>query len=334
MGNVSLIATDPHPDGKPRLLLLRRLAPADRALLGERLEPHVHILEPAEWTEAALVALAASADAMLGAEVAPAILAAAPRLRLVQTPGAGLERLDLPALAARGIAVCNSHSHAAMVAEHGLTLLLALMRKVALHDRLMRNGTWWRPSGSPDDRLYQTDSLTGATIGLVGYGAINQSFARLVSGFGVELLIHTRRPRPEMISVPLDEMARQATAMVVAVPQTAETEGLIGEAVLAAAHPGLYLVNLGRAEVIPRAPLLTALGEKRIAGAALDLPYGGVDAWEGLADFTMLDNVVLSPHRAGTVRGQSPHMTDVAANLLHWAKTGGFRNRVDLEMGY
>ena len=329
-----MLATGPHPGGKPRLLLLRRLAATDRALLAERLEPCFHILEPAEWTETALTALAETADVMLGAEVAPAILAAAPRLKLLQTPGAGLDRLDRPALAARGIAVCNSHSHAAMVAEHGLSLLLTLMRKVALHDRLLRAGTWWRPKGSPDDRLYQSDSLTGSTIGLVGYGAINQSFARLVSGFGVQLLVHTRRPRPEMVSVSLDEMARRATAMVIAVPQTPQTEGLIGEAVLAAAQLGLYLVNLGRAEVIAQAPLLAALRERRIAGAALDLPYGGADIWEGLADFTTLDNVVLSPHRAGTLRGQSPHMADVVENLLHWAKTGGFRNRVDLEAGY
>lgn len=288
------------------------------------------IIESPAFDDATLSMLIADVDVALGAAISPPVLAAATRLKLLQTPGSGLDKLNLSALHSRGIMVCNSSSHAPYVGEHGLALLLALMRKVALHDRLLRQGIWYRPTGKPEDAFYQSDSLKGATVGLVGYGAINQAVAKLLSGFEVRLLVHARKPRAGMEMVDLSNMMERAQAVFVALPLTADTRGLIGARELALGHP--YLVNLGRAEVIDRIALLEALRSQHIPGAALDVPYGDADGVEGLADFACLDNAVVSPHRAGTLRGSTPHLGDVVANLTAFAKGVTPRNIIDTKI--
>lgn len=319
---------------RTRLILLRPFSPSDRAWLLDRLAASYDIIEPSAYDDDTLAACIKEADVAVGASISPKVLATAQRLRYLQTPGTGLEMLDLSALAARGVTVGKSTSHAPQVAEHAIAMLLALMRKVALHDRLLRAGVWYRPQDRPDEELYQTNSLMGATMGLVGYGAVNQAVARLLSGFEVKLLLHARHPRQTMNMVSLPEMMVQADAAIIAVPLTDGTRGMIGVAELRAGNPGPYLVNVGRAEVIERGPLLKALTQRTIRGAALDVPYGGVHAEKGLDKFTRFDNVILSPHRAGTLRGASLHLADVVDNLEAYAKGLPLRNIVDFSAGY
>lgn len=321
-----------HP--RPRLVLLRPFSPSDRAWLLQRLAACYDIIEPTAYDEDTLAASIKEADVALGASIVPKVLATAERLRYLQTPGTGLEMLDLGALAARGVIVCKSTSHAPQVAEHAVAMLLALMRKVALHDRLLRAGLWYRPQGRPDEELYQTDSLMGATVGLVGYGAINQAVAKLLSGFDVRLLLHARHARPGMRMVSLPEMMAQAKAVIIAVPLTDSTRGMIGAAELNAGKPGPYLVNVGRAEVVEPAALVDALAQRTIRGAALDVPCAGVHAAEGLADFARFDNAIVSPHRAGTLRGTPSHLIDVVANLEAFAKGLPLKNIVNFSAGY
>jgi len=319
---------------RPRLIFLRSFSPSDRARLLQRLASCYDIIEPTAYDDDTLAALIKDADVALGVTITPKVLAAAERLRYVQTPGTGVDMLDLSALAARGVIVCKSTSHAPQVAEHAVAMLLTLMRKVALHDRLLRTGVWYRPKGGPEDDLYQADSLMGTVVGLVGYGAINQTVAKLLSGFDVEILLYAHHTYPGMNMTPLTDMMRQAKAVIVAVPLTADTRGMIGATELNAGNPGPYLVNVGRAEVIERGALLKALTQRSIRGAALDVPYAGVDVTEGLADFARFDNAIVSAHRAGTVRGASPHLTDVIDNLVAFAKRLPLKNIVNCSAGY
>jgi len=310
------------------------MRPPDRSWLQERLDGCYDIIDPGGYDDDSLAAVIKEADVAVGGTMAPKVLANARRLRYLQTPGTGVERLDLAALAARGVTVCKSTSHAPQVAEHAVALLLALMRKVALHDRLLRQSVWYRPQGGEDDELYQTDALSGSTIGLVGYGSINRTVAKMLAGFEVKFLLHARSAHPGMETVSLPRMFGEAKAVVIAVPLTDRTRGMIGEGVLEAGKPGPYLVNVGRAEVIDRAALVDALSRRTIRGAALDVPYSGLDAPDGLAEFARMDNALVSPHRAGTVRGHSPNLVDVAENLIAFAKGLPLKNRVDSQAGY
>lgn len=319
---------------RPTLLLLRPFGTRDRESLFSRLESLYHIVEPPDYDDKTLVMLARDADVALGPAIPACVLESATRLRLLHTPGAGLEKLDLAALAARGVIVCRSASHARQVAEHALGLLLGMMRKIALHDRLLRSGVWYRPQGSADDALYQNDSLQGAKIGLLGYGAINQALARMLAAFDVKLSVCARSTYTGVTMSSIDGMMRDCDAIVVAVPLTERTRGMIGARQLANASPSLYLVNIGRAEVIERQSLHAALASRSIRGAALDVPYEGVDGYAGLADFAAFDNALLSPHRAGTLREHSPHLSDVLDNLTAYAQGHSLKNVVNLEVGY
>lgn len=319
---------------RSRLLLLRPFSPSDHTWLRESLDGTYDIIEPASYDDDALAVSIRDADVALGAAIAPKVLAAAERLRYLQTPGAGLELLDLRALAARRVIVCKSTSHAPQVAEHAVAMLLALMRKVSLHDRLIRGGEWYRPQGRLDEELYQTDCLTGSTVGLVGYGAINQAVAKLLSGFDVKVVVHARHPRPGMSMMSLARMMKETDAVIIAVPLTNQTRGMVGAKELGAGNPGPYLVNVGRAEVIERTALLEALAKRSIRGAALDVPYAGLEAVEGFAGFEQFDTVVVSAHRAGTVRGTSPHLEDVIYNLMAFAQGAPLRNIVNCDAGY
>jgi len=319
---------------KPHLLLLHQFSRSNRDWLFEGLAPFYEILEPRTFDEMALISLAKDADVALGSAITPAVLAEARRLQMLQTPGAGLEKLDKLALATHGITVCNSLSHAPQVAEHAIAMLLALMRKVSLHDRMLRRGAWYRPQGNSEDDAYQSDALSGATIGLVGYGAINQTVARFLTGFDVRLLVCARQPRSGVRMSNLTEIMTLADAVIVSVPLTESTRGMIGVTELGLRTPAPYIVNVGRAEVIDRVALVEALEHRRIRGAALDVPYDGVDGMAGLVEFTRFDNALVSPHRAGTVRGSSPNLLDVMENLVAFAKGLPLKNIVDLSAGY
>lgn len=305
---------------KPRLLFLRPFAPNDHAWLLERLTPFYEVMQPQAYDETTLSALIKEADVALGAKIPSVTLAAATQLKLLQTPGTGLEQLDLKALVAKGVGVCNSSSHAPQVAEHALAMLLTLMRKVALHDRLLRQGTWYKPDGDANDGIYQSDSLAGAHVGFVGYGKINQAIARLLSGFGVTALAHCRTPVEGVRMAGLSELIEACDAVFVAVPLNDQTRGMIGERELSVKQLAPYLVNISRAEVIDRNAVVNALTQRRIRGFALDVPYGGADELAGLEVFTHFDNALVSPHRAGTLRGQSPHLHDVVDNLVAFAQ--------------
>lgn len=316
------------------LLLLRPFAPHDLELIYSKLSTYYDIIEPTAYDESSLTALARRADVALGPSIPPKVLTAATRLRLMHVPGAGLEKLDLVALKEKEIIVCRSASHALQVAEHTLGMLLGIMRKIALHDRLLRSGVWYRPQKSSCDTLYQTDSLQGAHIGLLGYGAINQALSHMLSPFDVQLSICTRCAHPGISQTSIDEMMKCCDVIVVAVPLTEKTRNLIGVSQFAAANSKLYLVNVGRAEVIERGALHNALTSRAIRGAALDVPYEGMDSYDGLSEFATLDNTLLSPHRAGTLREKSPHLRDVLDNLVAYTQGRPLKNIVNLEAGY
>jgi hydroxypyruvate reductase len=220
-------------------------------------------------------------------------LAALPNVKLVACNGAGLERIDLAAARARGVAVCHTPDELAEdVADAAIALTYAIMRRVVEADRFVRSGRWAKERMAPSRRL------AGKTLGVVGLGRIGRRIAKRAQAIGMKVLYTGPRQYadamcPYVADVPT--LAKQVDVLVLASPGGEGTRHLVGRAVLEALGPEGYLVNVARGSVVDEPALLDALEKQTIAGAALD-----VFATEPNIDprFLALDNVVLQPHSA------------------------------------
>ena len=227
------------------------------------------------------------------------MIAAAPKLRLIQKIGVGVNTIDLDAAKARGIAVCNlPGTNARAVAELTLALMLAVLRRLPRFDAAMRRGEWLDPE--LQDGIGE---LGGRTVGLVGYGAIARLLAPVLIALGCRL-IHTSRARHadapgERRS--LDELLAEADVVSLHLPLTDDTANLIDATAIARMKPGAVLINTARGGLVDQAALTHALASRRLAGAGLDVfVHEPHDASEVLF---RLPNVVLTPHIAWLTTG-------------------------------
>ena len=222
------------------------------------------------------------------------VIAGAPRLRLIQKIGTGVNTIDLAAARARGIAVCNlPGSNAPAVAEMTLLLMLAALRRLPLLDRATRAGRGWALDAALQDRFTE---LGGRTVGLVGYGAIPRALAPLLRAFGCRILYTARAEKPDAPGAfrALPDLLAESDIVSLHLPLTAGTTRLIDAAALARMKPGAVLVNTARGGLVDQAALVAALADGHLAAAGLD-----VFADEPLPPdepLLRLDNVVLAPH--------------------------------------
>jgi len=227
------------------------------------------------------------------------MIAAAPRLRLIQKIGVGVNTIDLDAAQARGIPVCNlPGTNARAVAEHALALMLAVLRRLPRFDAGMREGAW-------SDPLLQDGlgELGGRTVGLVGYGAIPRLLAPILAAMGCRLLYTARAPKPDAPGDwrPLPELLAQADIVSLHLPLTPETANLIDAAALAGMKPGAILINTARGGLVDQAALTRALRSGMLAAAGLDVFE--TEPPDFRAPLLQLPNVVLSPHVAWLTTG-------------------------------
>jgi D-3-phosphoglycerate dehydrogenase / 2-oxoglutarate reductase len=222
-----------------------------------------------------------------------------PELRMVIKAGAGLDTIDTIAAQARGIQVAATGSDPDSVAELALTLLLSCLRHVRYFDDAIRRDDW-----SAKERLFG-DTISSRRIGIIGFGRIGQSFARMVSALGAQTFVWDRSTgRREK-----NEAARRIGAIVCAdlhallacsdtvslhLPLTPATRGLLGPKEFSAIRQGSILINTARAILVDHDCLLAALTTGHLRAAGLDVHYA-----EGRAvDDPIIDlpNVVLTPH--------------------------------------
>ncbi len=305
--------------------------------------PRVHGLhEPPAEHRARLQGLVASwgPEVPAGTEVLvggrPSDAQLVPGLRRLAIPYAGLPagtRLRL--LQRPEIAVHNLHHNADAVAEGALALLLAAAKAVVPMDRALRAGDW-RPRYAPDPAI----PLAGQRAGGLGHGAIGSRLARLLGALGMRVDAVSRRGQGAHPVAALPALLVGARVVVVAVPGTPATRGLLGEAELEALADPAVLVNVGRAAVVDEDALYAALRSGRLR-AGLDVHYA-YPADEAARASTapskhplhQLDGVVLSPHR--TAHG--PHVEaaryGALAELLGRIAAGEEPARVDVDAGY
>jgi glyoxylate reductase len=201
------------------------------------------------------------------------------RPRVVANFAVGYDNVDLDAATARGVVVTNTPDVLTRAtAELTIALILALLRRVAEGDRLVRSGTPW--AIAPTFMLGR--GLAGLTLGIVGLGRIGREVARLAEAHGMRV-IATR-------ATPLDELLAQADVVTLHVPLTPETRHLVDPRRM---KRGSVLVNTSRGPVLDEAALLAALRDGHLAGAALDVYEHEPEVDPGLLE---LENVVLTPH--------------------------------------
>jgi len=318
------------------LVFLRPFSEADRAFLIAELSPFYNIIEPTAFDEATLTACLTDADAALGSAVTPAMLESAQRLRLLQSPGAGVDRVDLALLARHGVQLSASHSSAPHVAEHGVAMVLAVLKRLIIHDARMR-GTSHGDCQSGND---EPDGLMGKTVGYLGFGAIGKALHARLQGFGITALatsrLRTSGQEDGVTFVLFEDLTERADILIVCAPFTGATEGLLDAAAMARMPPGSYLVNLSRAEIVDPDALVAALDGGQLGGAALDVWPDNSNGYESelLARLGRFENVVLSPHRAGRNKSMTPHLLGIRNNLIQFARTGRPEHQVNLQLGY
>jgi D-3-phosphoglycerate dehydrogenase / 2-oxoglutarate reductase len=218
--------------------------------------------------EETLLRHVAGADALLvgTARIGPALLDAAPNLRVVARYGIGLDNVEVDEATRRGVVVTNAPGFCAEeVAEHVLTLLLCLARGVHLYDRAVRAGDWTRAGARSVRRV------AGQTLGVVGFGAIGRTVAERATGIGMRVVAHD--PVVDVTGaepVTLHELAQRSDVVTLHTPLTDDTRGLVNERFLAAMKPTAFLINTARGGLVDQEALEAALAEGRIAGAGLD----------------------------------------------------------------
>ena len=306
-----------------------------------------------------LLELARDCEIYLGYGLPAELVRAAPALSWAHSGAAGVRGSLTPELKASEIVFTNSAGiHARPMAETALAMLLHFFRGL---DFAVRNQAMRRWSALPYLRAESpVRELGSATVGIVGYGGIGRALVCLLTAFGSSVLAVRRSVRgrravgadtssgadesddgatrnvavfgPEA----LPELLAASDAVVVAVPDTAETRGLIDGAALAAMKPGAVLVNVSRGGVVDERALVDALRSGRLRGAGLDVfEHEPLSRANPLWD---LDNVILTPHVSAVTRGFWRRETDlILHNLRRYlagAPLGEWRNVVDPKRGY
>ncbi len=310
----------------------------------------LNLIFPKKAEEFELLKWAPDVQIIVGWRPSQDLLEQAQQLQLFLFPGVGVQNLidwfrDYGQQ--RGIVLVNSHGNSYLVAQHTVALLLALLNKIVPHHNWMKDGEWRK--GDADAK---TALLRNRSVGFLGYGAINQQVHRFLAGFDVEFIGLRRSWRRKRESLPtamkkynplqLNDFLDATDTLLVAVPLTPETEGMIGYNELKRLGPEGVLVNVGRGAVINQKGLYQALKKNDIAGAAIDVWYtyqpepdesGRKYPFE--QPFHELDNIILSPHRAYSPADDLERWDEIIENIRRFAQgRTDFLSIVNLKRGY
>ncbi|MFX1534312.1 MAG: NAD(P)-dependent oxidoreductase [Promethearchaeota archaeon] len=310
----------------------------------------VKLLFPSPANEELFLDLAPEADIIVGWRPTKKLLEMADKLTLFINPGAGIKHHIEPFRElnrSRTVLLANGHGNTYFTAQHVVALLLTLMNKVVCHHNWMKAGQWRK--GDEDARSIP---LRFRKVGLLGYGHINQKVHQFLAGFNVEFSILRRDwkkqtndlpiPAKKYVSADLHSFLTEIDILIVAVPETSATIGLIQMDELRLLGAEGLIVNVSRGPVIDEASLFTALKEKIIAGAAIDVWYNyrpepdeEGKKYPFSKPFHILDNIVLSPHRGASPMNDLLRWNEVIENIRRFA-TGkkSFINIVNLENEY
>jgi phosphoglycerate dehydrogenase-like enzyme len=266
------------------------------------------------------------ADVLVGPRYSADMSSAGKNLRLVQVAGAGTDKIDVGALP-QGAQVANTFHHEDSIAEYVVAATVLLRRGILRQDAALRQGEWASPAHNRAEPW--VSGLAGATVGFVGFGHIGARTWELFKAFGARGVTVTRRGDIDAAALGLewsktvadiDSLLEIADVVVVCAPLTPETTGMIGASELGKMRSSATLVNVGRGPLVDEKALYTALADKTIGGAVIDVWYdypssGNIGAPSALP-FHELSNILMTPHSSGLTRQTFDGRTaDVTANI-------------------
>jgi D-3-phosphoglycerate dehydrogenase len=223
------------------------------------------------------------------------VFQACPRLRLVSIWGTGTDNVDLKAAAARGVTVTNTPgANAIAVAEHNVTLMLAVAKRLVQADQAMRQGGW------PRNLVPQ---LRGKRLGILGTGLIGREVAAMGKGLGMEVVAWTYHPDQALATrlgfryILLEELLQTSDIVSLHLRATPQSKGFLSAERLALMKRSAILVNTARGSLVDEPALIAALREERVAGAGLDVFE--TEPLPADSPFRSLPNAVITPHAAG-----------------------------------
>jgi D-3-phosphoglycerate dehydrogenase len=311
-----------------KIVLAEKVSPATLAVFQQ--EPGWNVVTPDQIKNGLAVELA-DADALVvrsAVQADAALLAGAPKLRVIGRAGVGVDNIDTDAATRQGIVVMNTPgANAVAVAELTLGLMISMGRSIPRANATMHAGKW-------DKKSLQGQELRGKTLGIVGLGRIGLEVARRARAFGMNLIGYDPFIAPviarenNVTLVPIDEIFKESDYLTLHVGLTTQTEGLINATSIAIMKKGIRIVNCARGELIVEEALAEALKSGKVGGAALDVFHQ-----EPLKEsvFHNLDNVILSPHIAGaTDEAQEAIGIQLAMQVRDYLKLGVVQNAVNL----
>lgn len=251
--------------------------------------PYDRPLDPAE-----LIPLVSDVVAIiLGLDqVTSEVISQAQQLRVISRFGVGVENVDLEAATSHGVVVTNTPSaNSVAVAELTMALILALARRITYHERLVKQGQWTRVPGI---------ELSGASLGLIGFGFIGREVAQRAVGFGMRILYHDPVPAPQELLArlgasycSLEELLSGSDIISLHVPLTDDTHHLIERRALERIKPSAFLINTSRGSLVDEQALYEALAQGKLAGAACDV-FSNEPPQD--SPLLALDNFIATPH--------------------------------------
>ena len=294
--------------------------------------------------------LSANVEIMIGWRPPEGLLENSPKLKLFINPGTGVQqhierfrKLNEK----RNIILVNGHGNSYFTAQHAVALLLCLTNKIIPHHTWMINGRW-----RIGDSEAKSIPLKDRKIGLLGYGAINRKVHKFLSGFDVEFSVLKRNWNQKDLIFPtevekfvpeqLHQFLENVNTLIIAVPQTSDTVGMIGKKELELLGSDGILINISRGVVVDEKSLYESLKNETIAGAAIDAwynyhpePNADGKKYPYTHPFYSLENIILSPHRAASPFDDLMRWDEVIENLRRFAEgRTDFINIVDLKRGY
>lgn len=240
-----------------------------------------------------------------------------PHLKLILISATGTNNIDLVQARKQGIVVCNCQGYGtSAVAQHTLSLMLALATSLLKYDRAVKQGEWNKAS-----QFCLLDfpiiELSGKTLGIVGYGELGQAVAKLAEAFGMKVLVASLPNRPTDASrIAFAELLPQVDFLTLHCPLTEDTRDLIDTQAFDAMKPSAFLINCARGGIVNEAALADALRQGKIAGAATDV-LSVEPPKDGNVLLDDIPNLIITPHSAwGSVDARQRIVQQMQQNVL------------------
>ncbi|MHA2362727.1 MAG: 2-hydroxyacid dehydrogenase [Candidatus Hodarchaeales archaeon] len=326
-----------------KIALLLNLAENYLEDLRKKLSEHEIVMSLPSYSEETIEAVQ-NAHVIIGERVDRNVLEKASNLKLLQVPWVGINRIDFEFLKNNNITVCNSKWNDLIVAEYAVGLILAAAKKLVSGDREFRQGSWVA-------RQWGSKQLNKSKILLVGYGSISKQIARLLQPFNVKIValrkknINNMGEESKIKIINWDDYALEAGTsdfVVVTLPLTNITKGIINEDKLMQIKKGAFLINVGRGDVIEEKALFEVLKSGHLEGGAIDAWYQYKSQknrtepfYPSKFPFHELKNVIMSPHRAASFMDSKETVwDDTISNIKALEEKKALKNVVSLEDQY